>query len=41
LQHCIQKNLLNLQEGQYEPAWREVRSTSDSFGWPRFVGSKR
>lgn len=41
LQSCIQKNLLNLQEGQFEPAWRDVRNLSDTFGWPRFVGGKR
>lgn len=41
LQNCIQKNLLNLQEGQFEPAWRDVRNLSDTFGWPRFVGGKR
>jgi TRAP-type uncharacterized transport system substrate-binding protein len=41
LQSCIQKNLLNLQEGQFEPAWRDVRNLQDTFGWPRFVGGKR
>lgn len=38
LQACIVKNLVNLQEGPYEPAWREVRNISDTFGWPR-IGS--
>jgi hypothetical protein len=41
LQSCIQKNLVNLQEGQFEPAWRDVKNTTDTFGWPRFVGGKR
>jgi TRAP-type uncharacterized transport system substrate-binding protein len=40
LQTCIQKNLINLQEGQFEPAWREVKNLSDTFGWLRFTGSK-
>jgi TRAP-type uncharacterized transport system substrate-binding protein len=41
LQNCIQKNLVNLQEGQFEPAWRDVKNLTDTFGWPRFVGGKR
>ncbi len=41
LQNCIQKNLVNLQEGQYEPAWRDVKNLTDTFGWPRFAGGKR
>jgi TRAP-type uncharacterized transport system substrate-binding protein len=41
LQSCIQKNLVNLQEGQFEPAWRDVKNTTDTFSWPRFVGGKR
>ena len=41
LQNCIQKNLVNLQEGQFEPAWPEVKNLSDTFGWPRFAGGKR
>ncbi|NVO05860.1 MAG: hypothetical protein HXX19_08000 [Rhodoferax sp.] len=41
LQSCIQKNLVNLQEGQFEPAWRDVKNTGDTFGWPRFAGGKR
>jgi TRAP-type uncharacterized transport system substrate-binding protein len=36
LQTCIVKNLVTLQEGQFESAWREVRNTSDTYGWPRF-----
>ncbi len=41
LQSCIQSNLVNLQEGQFEPAWREVKGVSDTFGWPRFVAARR
>jgi hypothetical protein len=41
LQNCLQKNLVNLQDGQFEPTWREVRNVSDTFGWPRFVGARR
>jgi TRAP-type uncharacterized transport system substrate-binding protein len=36
LQNCIVKNLVTLQEGQFESAWREVRNTSDTYGWSRF-----
>ncbi len=36
LQACIQKNLRTLQEGKFEPAWAEVKSTSETYGWPRF-----
>jgi TRAP-type uncharacterized transport system substrate-binding protein len=39
LQACIVKNLVTLQEGQFESAWREVRNTSDTYGWPRFGAS--
>jgi hypothetical protein len=39
LQACIQKNLITLQEGRFEPAWREVKDTTSTFGWPRFVGA--
>ena len=41
LQSCILKNLVNLQEGQFESAWRDVKNLSDTFGWPRFGGGKR
>jgi TRAP-type uncharacterized transport system substrate-binding protein len=40
LQTCIQKNLINLQEGQFEPAWRDVKNLTDTFGWSRFAGGK-
>ena len=39
LQVCIQKNLVTLQEGQFEPAWREVKDTTSTSGWPRFAGN--
>jgi hypothetical protein len=41
LQQCIQKKLVILQDGQFEPAWRDVKNPMDTFGWPRFVGAKR
>jgi TRAP-type uncharacterized transport system substrate-binding protein len=41
LQACIQKNLINLQEGQFEPTWRDVKNLNDTFGWPRFAVGKR
>lgn len=41
LQACISKNLVNLQEGRYEPAWAEVKSLGDTSGWPRFSDSSR
>jgi TRAP-type uncharacterized transport system substrate-binding protein len=41
LQNCIAKNIVQLQDGAYEPAWREVKNTTDTYGWPRFAGSKR
>jgi hypothetical protein len=40
LQTCIQKKLINLQEGQFEPAWQEVKNLTDTFGWSRFAGAK-
>jgi TRAP-type uncharacterized transport system substrate-binding protein len=41
LQACIQKNLRNLQEGKFEPAWAEVKNISDTYGWPRFASAGR
>ena len=35
LQACIRKNLVNLQEGDFEPAWREVKDLQGSHDWPR------
>ncbi len=39
LQACIQTNLTALQEGQFEPAWAEVKNTTDTFGWAKFAGA--
>jgi TRAP-type uncharacterized transport system substrate-binding protein len=39
LQSCILKNIKSLQEGKFEPAWAEVKNSSDTMGWPRFVGA--
>ncbi len=38
LKSCLQKNLRTLQEGAYEPAWREVRERTDGETelWPAF-----
>ena len=41
LQNCVQKNLRTLQEGRFEPAWAEIKNTSDTYGWPRFIGTRR
>ena len=41
LQTCISKNLTTLQEGRYEPAWAEIKSLSDTFGWARFADSAK
>ena len=39
LQACIRKNLVNLQEGDFEPAWREVKDANGTHDWPRFAGN--
>lgn len=39
LQACIRKNLVNLQEGEFEPAWREVKDLAGTHDWPRFAGT--
>ena len=41
LQVCIQKNLRTLQEGKFEPAWAEVKNTSETYGWPKYVAAGR
>ena len=41
LQVCIQRNIRALQEGKFEPAWAEVKNTSDTYGWPKFVPAGR
>ncbi len=40
LRACMEKNLRVLQEGAYEPAWREVRARADGEveAWPAFTG---
>ncbi len=40
LRACLEKNLPVLQEGAYEPAWREVRVRADGEAepWPLFTG---
>ncbi|MBK6594643.1 MAG: hypothetical protein IPG23_19150 [Burkholderiales bacterium] len=41
LQSCIQKNVRALQEGKFEPAWAEVKNTSETYGWPKFLAAGR
>lgn len=41
LQACIQKNLPKLQDGAFEPAWREAKSTNETYGWSRYVASAK
>jgi TRAP-type uncharacterized transport system substrate-binding protein len=36
LQACILRNLTQLQEGAYEPAWRDVRQPTELESWPVF-----
>lgn len=36
LQACILRNLTQLQEGAYEPAWRDVRPPAELESWPVF-----
>lgn len=36
LKACIVKNLENLQEGDYQPAWNEIKNIEDTFGVPKF-----
>jgi TRAP-type uncharacterized transport system substrate-binding protein len=36
LRRCIIDHLNTLQEGSYEPAWKEVKQPEDVYGWPRF-----
>jgi ABC-type amino acid transport substrate-binding protein len=36
LRRCILDHLNTLQEGAYEPAWKEVKQPEDVYGWPRF-----
>jgi hypothetical protein len=36
LQRCIVEHLTDLQEGSFEPAWKEIKHPEDTHGWPRF-----
>lgn len=36
IKSCIVKNLENLQEGDYQPAWNEIKNIEDTFGVPKF-----
>lgn len=37
LRSCIAANLQNLQEGEYAPAWNEIKSVDNTFDVPKFV----
>ena len=41
LQTCILKNLRALQEGHTEPAWQEVKTPGETFGWSKFVAAPK
>ena len=41
LQGCILKNLRALQEGRTEPAWQEVKTPAETFGWTKFVAAPK
>ena len=41
LQACLDQNLTRLQDGAFEPTWRDVRTAGDTFGWTRFSITKR
>lgn len=36
LQRCILDHLTDLQEGDFEPAWKEIKHPEDTYSWPRF-----
>lgn len=36
LQRCLIGNLDALQEGAFEPGWKDVKRVEDTYGWPRF-----
>jgi len=36
LQRCIVDHLGDLQEGAFEPAWKEIKHPEDAYGWARF-----
>lgn len=39
LKACITKNLQNLQEGSYQPAWNEIKSLDNTYDLPKFAGA--
>jgi TRAP-type uncharacterized transport system substrate-binding protein len=36
LQRCIVSNLDALQEGAFEPGWKEIKNPNEVYGWQRF-----
>jgi hypothetical protein len=36
LRRCIESHLDVLREGAFEAGWQEVKSSEESYGWPRF-----
>lgn len=39
LRSCIQKNLVDLKEGSYEPGWKDVSNVNETYGIPAFRAS--
>jgi ABC-type amino acid transport substrate-binding protein len=39
LQRCVLSHLVTLQEGAFDPGWKEVKDPEVSYGWPKFVGA--
>lgn len=37
LKACLKQNLLNLQEGSYQPAWKEAKDMENTYGWAKFT----
>jgi len=38
LRECLKNKLLDLQEGNYQPGWNEIRDIDNTYDVPRFVG---
>ncbi|HKP63666.1 MAG TPA: hypothetical protein VJV78_43325 [Polyangiales bacterium] len=38
LQHCVLGNLEALQEGDFDPGWKEIKDPEEVYGWARFDG---
>ena len=38
LKGCIKTNMVKLQEGSYQPAWKEVKDVENTYGWAKFQG---